>query len=314
MLFNNKNDSIMHISLNYFFNPIIRWLTHERPLAEVPLSNFEKIRKELKPCDVILIEGRARISNVIKLITQSPWSHAALYIGTIQDIDDPRTRDIIRQHYDGPADAQLMIESDLGIGTVIRPVTVYEREHLRICRPKGLTQRDGQDVIRYALSRLGYDYDVRQILDLARFLFPWTIMPRRWRSSLFTSNVGGVTKTVCSTLIAESFSFVQFPILPLVKQQDSDKVQLYQCNPKLSVPSLFDYSPYFEIIKYPFIDYSHHEEYQLLPWTGVHEHGYTKASTYAKLAQSSSVTAKPEKSDANGKKKTEKPPASPPIH
>lgn len=304
----------MHISLKVFFNPVVKWLTHERPLAEVPLSNFERIRQELKPCDVILIEGRARISDVIKLITQSPWSHAALYIGRIQDIDDPRTRDIIRQHYDGPANAQLMIESDLGLGTVIRPITVYEREHIRICRPKGLVHKDSQDVIRYALSRLGYDYDVRQILDLARFLFPWTIMPRRWRSSLFSSNVGGVTKTVCSTLIAESFSFVQFPILPLVKHEDSEKVQLYQCNPKLSVPSLFDYSPYFEIIKYPFIDYSHHEEYQLQPWTGTSEYGYTKASAYIKLQQPTEQEDGDKPDEVTDKKKAEKPSTFPPIH
>jgi hypothetical protein len=126
-------------------------------------------------------------------------------------------------------------------------------------------------VVRYAVSRLGVDYDVRQILDLARFLFPWTIMPRRWRSSLFQHNAGSSTRTVCSTMIAEAFAFVQFPILPLVKHYEDDQLQMFRRNPKLCTPSDFDYSPYFEIIKYPFVDFHYHDDYHLLPWHGTGE-------------------------------------------
>lgn len=258
----------MGLKFNFLFNPIVRWLNHKRPLSPVPLSDFERIRHEVKPCDVLLIEGRSRVSEVIKLITQSPWSHAALYVGRLHDIEDARLREIVKEYYDGPPDQQLIIESELGMGTVIRPLNVYEQEHIRICRPKGLHFNDVQDVIRYAVSRLGYSYDVRQILDLARFLFPWWIMPRRWRSSLFSTNVGDTTKTVCSTMIAESFNFVQFPILPLVKLDENNNMQLFRRNPKLCVPRDFDYSPYFEIIKYPFVDYGYHKDYRLLPWQG----------------------------------------------
>ena len=270
----------MGINFNFLFNPIFEWLNHKRPPNDVPLSNFERIRHEVRPCDVLLIEGRSRVSEVIKIVTQSPWSHAALYIGRIHDIEDVRLREVIAEYYDGPPDQQLLIESELGTGTVIRPISTYAQEHIRICRPKGLMYNDAQDVIRYALSRLGYDYDVRQILDLARFLFPWWIMPRRWRSSLFNTNIGGATKTVCSTLIAESFGFVQFPILPLVKRDENNNVQLYRRNAKLTVPSLFDYSPYFEIIKYPFVDYGYHEDYHLLPWQGGSNINYEDVALY----------------------------------
>ncbi|MFG1491737.1 hypothetical protein ABMA58_20975, partial [Oceanospirillum sp. HFRX-1_2] len=54
--------------------PIVNWLTHQRPAPEFPLSDFERIRYEVRPCDVLLIEGRSRVSDVIKMITQSPWS------------------------------------------------------------------------------------------------------------------------------------------------------------------------------------------------------------------------------------------------
>lgn len=250
-------------------NPLVKWLNKQRPIDEVPLSNFSRIQQELRPCDVILIEGRSRVSEVIKLITQSPWSHSALYIGKLCDITDPRARDVIRLHYQGSDNEPLMLESALGLGTIIRPLNIYHQEHIRICRPKGLLDKDKVDVLRYALSRLGYEYDVRQILDLARFLFPWRIMPRRWRSTLFRTHIGEVTKTVCSSLIAESFNFVQFPIMPLIRGGDNKKALLYQLNPKLITPSHFDYSPYFEVIKCPFIEYNPLEDYSPLQWKGI---------------------------------------------
>lgn len=249
-------------------NPIIEWLAHEEKPAHFPLCDFERIRYELKPCDVILVEGRTRVSQVIKLITQSSWSHAALYIGRLHDVEDANLRDTIAEHYAAEPDTQLLIESELGFGTVIRPLTVYEKDHMRICRPKGLDYKDAQQVLRYAVSRLGSDYDVRQVMDLARFLFPWTVVPRRWRSSIFNKGIGDSTRTVCSTMIAEAFGFIQFPILPLVKKSAEAGVQLFRRNPKLCTPSDFDYSPYFEIIKYPFMDFSNQASYRLLPWHG----------------------------------------------
>ena len=248
--------------------PIVNWLTSQRPAPEFPLSDFERIRYEVRPCDVLLIEGRSRVSDVIKMITQSPWSHAALYIGRLHDIEDPELRNTLNELFPFSPDTQLIVESELGMGTVVRDLASYRQDHIRICRPRGLSHKDCQQMIHYAISQLGKEYDVRQILDLARFLFPWWIMPRRWRSSLFQHNVGRPTRTVCSTMIAEAFGFIQFPILPLVKKNGDQGIQLFRRNPKLCTPRDFDYSPHFEIIKYPFMDFSYHEDYRLLPWHG----------------------------------------------
>ncbi|MDD7804728.1 MAG: YiiX/YebB-like N1pC/P60 family cysteine hydrolase [Endozoicomonas sp. (ex Botrylloides leachii)] len=247
---------------------LTNWLIRNVQEIASPLCDFERIRHELKPCDVILIEGRSRVSQVIKQITQSPWSHAMLYIGRIHDIENDRVRQIVSESYDGSPDEQLVVESELGYGTIVHPLARYEGEHIRICRPNGLSFNDSQQVIDYAISRLGLGYDVRQILDLARFFFPYGVLPRRWRSTLFKSSPGQETKTVCSTVIAEAFSFIHFPILPLVKHSNGEGVQLFQRNPRLCTPSDFDYSPYFQIIKYPFLDYTHHLDYKLLPWHG----------------------------------------------
>ena len=264
-----------------------KWLTREVVLARgAMLCDFERIRYELKPADVLLIEGRSRVASAIKRITQSNWSHAALYIGKLHDIEDKRLRDYISKSYEGNSEDQLLIESELGLGTVIRPLQVYEGEHVRICRPNGMSHRDGQQVLHYAVSRLGQKYDIRHILDLLRFLLPYSFIPGRWRSSLFNHMPGQATKTVCSTMIAEAFSFIHFPILPLVKLNNDKGVQLFQRNPKLCTPRDFDYSPYFTIIKYPFLDFSQHSsDCRLLPWHGDHTLEGQEADLYMTAGQ-----------------------------
>lgn len=248
-------------------NAIVNWLAYERPPNPIPMSDFERMRYEIKPGDVILIEGRSRASDVIKNITQSRWSHAALYIGRVHEIENPLYRQRVKEYFDGQPDVQLIIESELGRGTIVRPLSAYDRDHMRICRPRDMTFGDAQKVINYSISRLGSDYDIRQIFDLLRFLFPWLIMPRKWRSSLFTTHAGKSTKTVCSTMIAEAFASIQYPILPLVKRSENHEVKIYRRNPKLCTPSDFDYSPYFDIIKYPFMNFAQSQpHYRLLPW------------------------------------------------
>lgn len=259
---------------------IIRWLSATPAAADFPLSDYERIRHELKSCDVLLVEGRSRVSRIIKMITQSPWSHAFLYVGRLHDIEDPEIRKFVAASYGGNLEDQLIIESELGVGTVVRPLSLYQDDHIRICRPRNLSHVDGQKIIAYLVHRLGMEYDVRQIFDLARFLFPWTMLPRRWRSTLFTHHAGSATRTVCSTIIAHAFQSIQFPILPLIKRDEEMGIQLFRRNPKLMVPRDFDYSPYFDIIKYPFVDFNQHSSYQLLPWSGKAELTGEEAQMY----------------------------------
>ncbi len=253
-----------------FIDLAVRWMTRMRPPLDFPLSNFDRIRQEVKIGDVILVEGRSRVSDVIKLITQSRWSHAALYIGRLHDIENPLVRQRIRDSFDCQPDVQLIVESELGLGTVVRPLAAYDRDHLRLCRPRELTYRDAQNLVNFSVNQLGTDYDIRQIFDLFRLMMPfWLMLPRRWRSSLFERRPGKPTRTVCSTMIAEAFASIQYPILPLVKKTTQSGMQLFRRNPKLCTPSDFDYSPYFDIIKYPFVDFhASRSRYALMPWYG----------------------------------------------
>ena len=242
------------------------WLTTEGPFDPSQLSDFERLSYEIRPGDIILVEGRSRLSEVIKTITQSSWTHAGLYIGKLHDIDSPALRDKLGHYYQGDPSAQLLVEAILGMGTIVRPLTFYQRDHLRICRPSGLSRHDAQKVIGYCINKLGTDYDIRQLLDLARFMFPYGVLPRRWRSSLFEHNAGAPTKTVCSTMLAEAFNSVHFPILPFIRKDVDGNARLYKRNPRLFSPKDFDYSPYFDIIKYPFYGIEDIAMYRQLPW------------------------------------------------
>jgi len=244
---------------------LIKWLAQEYPPSEFPMCDFDRIRYEVRQCDVLLIEGRSRISQVIKQITQSAWSHSALYIGRLHEIQDEKLRLLAHQAApDLKPDTQLLVEGMIGKGIIITPITFYHRDHIRICRPKGLSPADAQNVIAHSLSLLGKDYDVRQIIDIARFMLPWSIVPRKWRSTLFEANVTTTTKTVCSTMIAEAFATIDFPILPVIVQHETRGLELVHRNPKLMVPKDFDHSPYFDIIKYPFLESE--ATYRNFPW------------------------------------------------
>lgn len=247
---------------------LTRWLVKDRDqdAGDAYLYDFDRLSYELRPGDVLLVEGRSRVSNVIKMITQSPWTHSALYVGRLYDVLDRDMRARLQEHWDGSPDEQLIIEALLGEGTVVYPLTKYRRSHLRTCRPKGLSPADAQQVLNFAIGKLGLDYDVRQLLDLARFMLPYSCLPRRLGSSLFVHRPGPQMRTVCSTMLAEAFDSVDFPVLPFVDKA-RNRFHLYKRNPRLLTPKDFDYSPYFDIIKHPFFGIDDVTLYRQLPWS-----------------------------------------------
>lgn len=253
---------------NWLWDNITGWLNDtSKKNQDLPfINNFDHMRRDLRVADVILFEGRSRVSEVIKIITLSPWTHAAIYIGKLDDIKNPRTLEIVKKHYDGDPAEPLVVESLLGYGTVVNQLSLYSEENLRICRPDGISDLDRNKVVCFAAEHLGISYDVRQILDLARFLFPYAILPREWRSSLFQHNAGKPTAIVCSSMIARCFQSVSFPILPIVENENKERVKLYKRNFRLFTPTDFDYSPYFKVIKFPHLPIKLDESYHDLPW------------------------------------------------
>ena len=94
------------------------------------------------------------------------------------------------------------------------PLSKYRNFKTRICRPVGLTDAEKKQVICFAAARIGRKYDTRHVFDLARYLCPTPPVPVRWRRRMIALGSGDPTRTICSTLIAQAFHSVPYPILP----------------------------------------------------------------------------------------------------
>ena len=202
-------------------------------------SDFSALQHTLQPGDVLLVEGNNHVSGIIKYLTQSTWSHAALYVGRIGD----------RETADG--EPLVLVEANLGEGVVGAPLSKYARYHTRICRPVGLSEEDRARVCAYAAERIGFDYDVKNIIDLMRFLMPLPI-PQRWRRKMMSMGSGHPTRIICSALIAQAFDSVRYPILPRINRVESESAReeiLEIRHSSLYAPRDFDISPYFEVVK-----------------------------------------------------------------
>ena len=224
---------------------LARYLSKDRD-NYVPLARpdqIEAVRTTLRRGDVLLIEGRSRFSVGVKYLTQSTWSHSAIFIGPNKTDDD--------------ADPPCVIEADVVHGVVTLPLSHYAEQNIRICRPIGISEEDADKVIDYLKSRLGNQYDLKNVLDLARWLFPTPPIPRRFRRRLMGLGSGDPTRAICSTLIAQAFQSVRYPILPMVEKrqlQTKDGIgQTLQVlrirHHSLFAPRDFDLSPYFRIVK-----------------------------------------------------------------
>lgn len=250
----------------FIYHKLLNYLNSTVQQSKGYLCDFDRALHEIRPADVVLVAGNTRLSKIIKNITQSPWTHSALYIGRLHDIEDARLREYIQCHYQGSPKDQLIIESYAGSGTTIECITKYRQDHIRICRPTGLDYRDAQKVIEFAANHIGNEYDIRHFIDLARFYLGSVFIPSRWQSVLFNYKPSKTTRDVCSVVIANAFSSIKFPILPVIRQDDSNKVEMIRRNPWLCAPCDFDYSPYFDIIKYPMLPSKMGAHYRHFPW------------------------------------------------
>jgi hypothetical protein len=217
-------------------------------------SDPDALRATLRPGDVLLVEGNNHISGVIKYLTQSTWSHAALYVGPIGE----------RETADG--EPLVLVEAVLGQGVVGTPLSKYGRFHTRICRPIGLTEDDRERVCTFAAERIGFDYDVKNIFDLLRYLFPLPV-PQRWRRRMMSLGSGHPSRIICSALIAQAFEHVHYPILPKITRlptRTARRDMLEIRHSSLYAPRDFDISPYFQLVK-PTIERGF--DYRRLAWT-----------------------------------------------
>ena len=238
---------------------MLKWLlqTIGKALArylEKPLSGYkpfsvtdqDTLREFLRPADILLVEGNQRTSAAIKYLTQSTWSHAAMYVGDALGSTDDGSRQ------------NTLVEGDLVEGIIAVPLSKYETYNTRICRPVGLTDEDRRKVVEFVANRLGMEYDLKNFIDLIRYLLPTPPVPVRFRRRMLALGSGDPTRAICSTVIAQAFQSIRYPILPHVRVQRllsnthgtySEREILHIRHHSLFTPRDFDLSPYFQIVK-----------------------------------------------------------------
>lgn len=237
--------------LRFFGRMIIRYL--EKPILNyrsyqfLPLAELEA---NLRPGDILLVEGNQRISSAIKYLTQSTWSHAAFYVGREAGLRDKHGH------------AAALVEADLSEGVIAASLTKYLGYNTRICRPALITDDDQEAVSRFIIEALGQSYDVKNVIDLARYLLPQPPVPQSWRRKMIALGSGEPTQAICSTLIARAFQSVGYPILPDVTRENQREV-MHIRHHSLFTPRDFDLSPYFSVIK-PTIE--KHPDYKTFNW------------------------------------------------
>lgn len=264
---------------DWFTNFLVRLLVKERRVYHQRFPNdLARLRESLRPGDVVLVEGSQRISEVIKYLTQSSWSHAALYVGDALVKRGKHQASIWRQRHGGNADA-LLVEANVEDGVTASPLSKYVNHNLRICRPINLRPGDLSTVLDTVISQIGSPYSRDHVQSLLWYFLPIEIMPKIWRRRALETSGRLSKEMVCSTQIAMAFQKVRYPIQPLITITDAalpteraeqvrrrvpewlslrrrrtrstvfDTGVFVPCDPSFVTPRDFDLSPYFEVVK-----------------------------------------------------------------
>jgi hypothetical protein len=229
------------MALGYIGKGLARFLAQPRErYRRGPSSRPELLAATLRRGDVLLVEGSSRFSSAIKYLTQSTWSHAALCLGASSTGDEP-----------------LFVDVDVNDGVRTVPLSEFAGFHVRICRPVGLSADEVDAVAGYMLARLGDSYDLKNVFDLARYLVRQPPVPDPLKRRMIALGSGEPTRAICSTLLAQAFGAIRYPILPEIELHDTTTPGgrravaeiLHIRHYSLYTPRDFDVSPFFQVVK-----------------------------------------------------------------
>ena len=213
-------------------------------------NDLARLVQTLRPGDVLLVEGNVRISQIIMYMTQSSWSHAAMYLGDALLRYGGAEADRALERFGAEA-TQLLIESDLKEGVAVVPLSHYLDQNLRICRPVGLRPESLDRVLTEMFQHLGVKYDHRNAFDLARYLIPFHLVPRWFRRRSLYLGSSSSREIICSALIAKAFYRVGLTIQPPLHAPSGRGDALQVRHPSYIMPRDFDLSANFQILKPP---------------------------------------------------------------
>jgi len=253
-------------------------------------QDLDELKRHVRKGDVVLVCGDQRVSEVIRYLTQSSWSHAAIFVGDELLRGSPEKARELEERF-GEDASHLVVEALIDEGVVASPISKYRSFHLRLCRPFGLEPDDLAMVMDRVIAQIGGEYDLVNLFDLARYFLPVSLVPASLRREALEFGSGRPTEVICSSMIAQAFHSIGFPILPRTEDETAAllapddpgtapdeprprrhyhvgigtpswpsrrplarHLRLVDRPPSLITPRDFDLSPYFEIVKFSLIE------------------------------------------------------------
>jgi len=262
------------------YRPIIRRLeSPAKGYRQRIYNNFENLYKYIRKGDVVLVEGRSEISRIIKLFSNSHWSHNAMYVGDQLIKKGQPFREKYLTEFGEDAN-HLVIEAFAGKGVIASPIRKYQDHNMRVCRSFGISSQDIQTVIAEVISNLDKHYDQQNIIDIALLLLPSWMNPFKKRSIIACLGNCNDFQVICSGMIAQAFHRVGYPIAPGLNLPEEEQktlknpygAKLVMRHYSQVLPRDFDLSPNFEIIKFNIIEVGKFN-YKSLPWDDVTSDG-----------------------------------------
>jgi hypothetical protein len=253
------------------------WITRRvTRFLNAPVGHYEKhhpsdldaLKRQSRKGDVLLVEGDLRVSVLIKYLTHSPWSHAAIYVGDELVRRGGALRALSEEHFGDEAE-HVLVEATME-GVVASPLSKYAEHNVRLCRPQRLLPKHLERILDGAIDAIGWRYDLRNVIDLALHLGGAALLPPRYRKRVLRFGSGAARSVICTSLLGHLFADVGFPVLPQVSYPDApggeerssrrallsvwsrreDERSGYAGrHPTLLMPRDFDLSPFFQVVK-----------------------------------------------------------------
>jgi uncharacterized protein YycO len=138
------------------------------------LYDIVALKKQLKPGDVFVVHGRHLISRMIRIVTDSHWNHATMYVGKGRFIE----------------------ANNKAVET--RPLEEYEGKEIEIYRHKKATAYHQKKIVEAAMQKRGKGYDFFHLVQ-----FFWLFVTGRRGNA---RQLGSKNKYICSELVASSYA------------------------------------------------------------------------------------------------------------
>ena len=203
-----------------------------RPLKHYGASAIadpQSLSATLRPGDVLLTQGNTRMAALVRRITGSPWSHVSMYVGPLEDGPDPRC----------------IVEADVAAGVRAIPLSELKGLHVRVLRPASLRDADRRRLADWVVGRIGDGYDLALAWALARRLLRLSSTSRLPPAP--SAPAQRATRFICSSLLAQAFVLIGYPILPAHLGVRAAGIADY----RYVTPRDFESAAMFEVVRTP---------------------------------------------------------------